>query len=84
MPIFHLHIRLGDALIPDLEGIDLPDLAAARAEAVRGARAIMSTAVLDGTLRLDGSIEIHDAAGARCCTLRFRDAIAIVGDDERD
>ena len=83
MPIFHLHIRLVDALIPDEEGIDLPDLCAARVDAVRGARAIMGMAVLDGTLRLDGAVEIHDAAGAHRSTLRFRDALAIIGGDEQ-
>lgn len=59
MPRFYLHIRSGPDFIEDEEGMELPDLAAARKEAIRGARGLMSAEVLDGSLTLDQSIEIH-------------------------
>jgi hypothetical protein len=79
MPIFHLHIRTADALIRDTEGVTLPDLAAAEAEAVRGARSMMSAEVLGGRLDLNQSIEVHDGEGRHLCTVPFRRALAIEG-----
>jgi hypothetical protein len=77
MPIFHLHIRTGDVLIRDVEGVTLPDLAAAHAEAVRGARSMMGAEVLGGHLHLDQSIELHDGNGRHLATVPFRDVLRI-------
>ena len=35
---FYFHLRAGDELVPDEEGIDLPDLSAARREAIEAVR----------------------------------------------
>jgi hypothetical protein len=40
MPLFYLHVRDGSHLGEDTEGIELPDLEAARAEAAEAARDI--------------------------------------------
>jgi hypothetical protein len=37
MPLFHFNSRTGDVMLPDLEGEDLPDLAAARTVAMSSA-----------------------------------------------
>ncbi|MGI4732047.1 MAG: DUF6894 family protein [Janthinobacterium lividum] len=79
MAIFHLHIRTGDQVYPDLEGLELSDLAAARAEAIRGARSLMSAEVLGGTLTLDQSIEIEAADGRHLASIAFADALAVHG-----
>jgi hypothetical protein len=79
MPIYHLHIRTGLVLIEDEEGVDLPGLAAAEAEAARGARSIMSAEVLAGELRLDQSIELHDGLGRHVSTVRFADVLHVRG-----
>ena len=77
MPLFYLHIRSGADLMTDDEGFDFPDLAAARHEAVRGARSIMSADVLEGELQLDQSIEIHDASGRALASVQFGDVLNI-------
>ncbi len=78
MTIFYLHLfnRLGAIL--DEEGRDLPDLAAAREEAIRNARSIMAEEVRAGELDLNARIDI---AGPRAdqvhFTLPFSDALVI-------
>ena len=77
MPLFYLHIRDAEELVEDTEGIDLPDLDAARSEAVRGARDIIASAVRAGGL-LDGQrIEITDAEGRLLASVPFKDVIRI-------
>ena len=74
---FFLHIRTGAELVTDDEGADFVDLAAAMREAVRGARSLMSSEVLEGTLRLDQAIEIHDADDRRVGLVSFPDVLLI-------
>lgn len=77
MPLFHLHIRIGDERIADIEGIDLPDLAAAMSEAVIAARSIMRDELSAGELNLDQSIEIHGPDDHPLASIEFSDAIVI-------
>jgi hypothetical protein len=84
MPLFHLHIRASDQLIPDLEGINLPDLAAAVSEAAAAARAMMREDIVAGELNLDQSIEIHGPNDRYLASVEFGDAIVIrVGERRR-
>jgi hypothetical protein len=78
MPRFYLHIRTGDGVIEDEEGVDFPDHATAIAEAVRGARCLMTGEVTEGTLCLDQSIEVHDAAGQHLTSVPFTEALTLV------
>lgn len=48
MPRFFLHIDDGTQRIEDEEGSDLPDLAAARDEAMQAARQLWAAAIRDG------------------------------------
>ena len=82
MPHFFLHIRSGDGLILDEEGLDLP-IEAARREAIRGARGIMAAELAEGVLRLDQAIVIQDELGRTIDRIDFEDAIEIVR-SERD
>jgi hypothetical protein len=85
VPRFYLHIRSQDELIPDPEGTELPEIAAAVQEAVKGARSLLSADVLEGMLRLDASIEIHDSEDRHLATIRFDEVVEIVGaEDEAD
>jgi hypothetical protein len=77
MPVFHLHIVTPSELIHDVEGFTLPDLDAARREAIRGARALLSAEVLDGELDLRQRIRIHDDAGRHLSTVRFEDVVRV-------
>jgi hypothetical protein len=78
MPRFHLHIRTPTGLIEDEEGLEFVDHAAAIVEAVRGARSLMIGELVGGTLCLDQSIEIHDAAGRHLTSVPFSDAVRLV------
>ncbi|WP_373322281.1 DUF6894 family protein [Methylobacterium thuringiense] len=48
MSRYFLHIREGAEPIEDADGIELPDLNAARAEALEGARCILADRVRNG------------------------------------
>jgi hypothetical protein len=71
---FHLHDRAG--LTKDMEGRNLPDLPAARARAIREARAIICDDVRQGCLDLTGRIEVTDGGGKPVLLLPFTDAVA--------
>ncbi len=60
MPLYYLHIRTRGKLEVDPDGIEVPDLDAARAEARRVARELV---VEVPDLRCDTVIEITDEAG---------------------
>ena len=77
MARFHLHIRDGTDLIKDPAGIDLPDLAAARAEALAGVRSILSGHFRVGEVLSGQQIEIMDETGVLLATVPFRDTIGL-------
>jgi hypothetical protein len=77
MSIFHLNLRTATDLIPDEEGVELINLAAAEADAVRAARAIMAAGVYGGDLQLGESIEIHDGVGDFLSAVHFADVLRI-------
>ena len=62
MPLFHFNSRTGDVLLPDVEGEDLPDLAAARVVEVSSAREALAEAVKFGDTPPD-RIEVTDDQG---------------------
>jgi hypothetical protein len=82
MPRFHFHIRTASETIVDDEGAEVPDYSAALIEAVRGARCLMKGEVARGTLYLDQSIEIHDAAGRHLTSVPFTEALRVVHDTQ--
>ena len=72
---FHLHNDV-DAL--DDEGVELPDLTAARAHAVRQARVTFAeTAKDEGRVVLHHRIDIEDVKGVVLSTVRFGDAVKV-------
>lgn len=75
MPRFHFHIITPAERIRDDEGIDLPDLAAARKEAIAGLRSILSHEVLAGKLSLEDRIEIEDGTGLLLTSIGYDEAI---------
>lgn len=66
MPRFFLHIDDGTLRIEDEEGSELPDLTAARNEALRGARQLWAAAIRDG-----------QDIGMRCFTIEADDGNVI-------
>jgi hypothetical protein len=77
MPLFYFHVYDGILVAPDDEGLELASVEAAKDEAVRGARSILSEEILSGCIHLNGRIEIAGEDGAILLALPFRDAFEI-------
>ncbi|HLH88881.1 MAG TPA: hypothetical protein VKX28_10505 [Xanthobacteraceae bacterium] len=76
MPRFHFHLRAHRMIHRDVEGTDLPDLAAARAHAADVARELMAHSDV-GTRHW--SIYVEDAQGERQFDLLFPEVDARLG-----
>ena len=76
MPRFFFNVY-DDRIAIDDEGLELPNLAAARLQAIRGARDIIAEQVRHGYFILSHWIDVIDADGEKVLTLTFRDAIDI-------
>ena len=63
---FYFHLRAGDELIPDEEGIDLPDFSA---EAIEAARELLAEAIKDGRPEVPEAFVITDEAGRELDTV---------------
>jgi hypothetical protein len=75
MPKFYFHIRDDAGVIPDEEGMELPDLGAARKEAEEGAREILANALM-AHKEVDGKkIEIANQSGEVLASLKVRDIL---------
>ncbi|TXN21780.1 MULTISPECIES: DUF6894 family protein [Methylobacterium] len=75
MPRYFLHIREGAELIEDAEGMELPSLEAARAEALESARCILADRVRNGRPIGRGTVEVTDETGAVLAYLPLRAAL---------
>jgi hypothetical protein len=60
---FYFHVRAGDELTPDDEGMDLPDLSAAKREALLGARELLVEAIKSGKQTVPDAFVIADDDG---------------------
>lgn len=77
MPNYYFHIRSSAGLIRDPEGIELPDLDAALAEAKRSARELLADLLKEDAV-LDGqTFEISDADGLVLARLPFRSVLRL-------
>jgi hypothetical protein len=77
MPRFYIHVRNRLGLVPDEEGIELPDLESARAEAVRSIRSIIGDEAREGLLDLCGEAQLADEAGRILAEVPFSAAFEI-------
>ena len=79
MPRFYLHLR-NDLDVPDEEGVELPDLAAARVKAFENARFTLGqTALEEGKINFSHRIDIEDGQGRILDTVWFRDVVIVEG-----
>jgi hypothetical protein len=77
VPRFYFHLH-NDIDVPDEEGVELADLEAARAHAVRCARVTFAEMAKDeGRVVLHHRIDIEDERGAVLDTVHFRDAVKV-------
>ena len=76
MPRYFFNVY-DEEVTPDEEGVEYPDLAAARAAALDGARELVCDQIQNGYLNLDHRIEVAGAEGETLLTITFRDAFEI-------
>lgn len=64
--------------LEDPDGVDLPEINAARDYAIAGARPILAAEIVGGRLPLNERIEVTDESGASLLTVAFRDTFQVV------
>jgi hypothetical protein len=75
MPLYFLNVRDRGELIRDSHGSCLPNLGAARTEAIVSARELMAQSIADsGRIGIDRRVEISDARGATLLVVPFWEA----------
>ena len=79
MPRFYLHLHNMVIDTNDGEGSDLPDLAAARVQAIAGIRDFIAHEAMKGELDFRGHVNIADDKQATLATIPFVDAFTIKG-----
>jgi hypothetical protein len=80
MPQYYFHVRDETGFTPDLEGQELPDLAAARNEATSAARELLGEKLLHGGSLNHRTIEIADTNGEVVGQVNSRDILFEDGD----
>ncbi|MGK6355837.1 DUF6894 family protein [Sphingomonas sp. DT-207] len=82
MAHYHLNVVNSLGFVPDEEGHDLPDLAAARAQAVAGVRSMLSDELrTQGLIDLRGRIEIAEEHGTVVLVVPFSAAVDVIPDE---
>jgi hypothetical protein len=76
MPQYFFNVVSASETVRDEEGSDLADLAAARDEAIKDARSLMSNAILEGRDISNRFIQISGEDGKVLLVVPFRMAIA--------
>lgn len=77
MSHYHFHLQNGGGFVEDEEGRELSGLEAAREEAVKDIRSIISEEVRQGVVDLRGRLEVTDGDGAPVLTVAFSEAVEI-------
>jgi hypothetical protein len=76
VPRYFFHVY-DDIIAHDEEGAELPNLAAARLNALRGARDLIAEQVKHGYFVLSHWIDVMDENGGKVLTITFKDAVDI-------
>jgi hypothetical protein len=75
VPLFYLHTQRGGVLTEDPDGSDLPDVAAAREEALAAARDLWAGAIVKDEDLSDHQFVIGDETGEQLLVVPFTDAL---------
>jgi hypothetical protein len=75
MARFYFHLRSADELAQDDEGLELPDLAAAREQAIASAREIVADAIKAGKTKTLRHFVIADENGREILTVPLKDVV---------
>jgi hypothetical protein len=84
MPRYYFHVCNGDGFTTDEEGLELPDVHAARTTAIQGLRDIMASELKDGLLKTASFIEIEDENHELLMTVPFVEAVKVEERPVRD
>lgn len=76
MPRYFFHVY-DDVIAEDEEGAELPNVAAARLNALQGARDLIADQVKRGYFVLSHWIDVTDEQGEKVMTVKFGDAVDI-------
>ena len=76
MPRFYFHV-FNDETSVDEEGRELPDLEAARAQAIADARSLMSDGLKLGRIVLSHHIAVQNEQGELVLNVTFGDAVEV-------
>jgi hypothetical protein len=77
MARFYFHVVNGHGETLDEEGVELPDLEAARLQALSGIRSILREEISHGLLDFDGLIRIADDEDRTLLDVPFRTAVIV-------
>jgi hypothetical protein len=77
VPRFYFHLCNGSGFTEDREGLELPDDAAARKEAVRGLRDISAGELMRGEMNLGSFVEVEDENHNLLMTIEFGEAVRV-------
>ena len=82
MQRFFFHLRDHVHSIIDPEGVELPDLSAARQKALSAARDVLSADIKTGLIDLRFRIDVEIEAGQVVHSLPFAQVFTVIQDDE--
>jgi len=75
MPLYYMHVCNGTGFVEDQEGHELPDLAAAQREAVKGLRDILAADLKEGEIKMTSFIEVEDEARTLLITVTAEEVV---------
>jgi hypothetical protein len=78
---FYLNVFNRTASAEDEEGVDLPDLEAARLNAIEGIRSIIASEAKTGKIDFHGRVEILGDDRRLIAVVRYRDAVEVLQDE---
>lgn len=77
MPRYFFDISNGSGFVPDEEGVDLQDQAAALRMAIDSIRSIIAEEARKGVLDLDGYVDVRDGGAQALARVPFPDAFTM-------
>jgi hypothetical protein len=77
MPHYYFHLHSRDGVTPDEEGQELDGLGDAHSTALTNIRSLLAGEVEEGTMDLDGRLEITEGGVEPVLIVSFREAVAV-------
>lgn len=77
MPRFHFHVVNGTGETRDDDGVELPDLEAARLEALSGIRSMLRDEISGGSIDFAGTVRITDDQDRHLLDVPFLSAVEV-------